>query len=172
LAERALIGAAGHAFAVRAQARRRREDETDLEFARQIARPDELAESATLYAISLVWWAHHDIGSRRDLLHDATELMLAQVTDTASERPFEAGYRIYASQLADVALAPKLHALELDLGRLVSGVGEIDRLTARFADTAVSAVLQSDRASFGDPADSAELMRDQMIQLAFLPRAA
>jgi hypothetical protein len=51
-------------------------------------------------------------------------------------------------------------------------VGEIDRMTARFADAAVNAVLLADRASFGDPTVSAETMRDQMIQLAYLPHAA
>ncbi len=171
LAERSLIGAAVHAFSVRARTRPAPDSQNDLEFARQIPAPDELAESATVYAISLVWWAHRDLSSRRDLLEAATALMLSRVTEDASERAYEAGYRIYATQLAAAALAPRVHAKEIDLTRLVSGVGEIDRMTARFADTAVNAVLLADRASFGDPASSAETMRDEMIQLAFCDAA-
>ena len=171
LAERALIGASLHAFEVRAQTRHRPEDQNDLAFARQIAAPDELAESATVYAISLVWWAHRDRAARRHLLATATDLMLARIGDSETDRPFESGYRIYASRLAEAALAPQLHAAELDLGPLVSGVAEIDRMTARFADSAVHAVLLADRESFGDPALSAETMRDEMIQLAFCSAA-
>jgi hypothetical protein len=171
LAQRSLIGAAVHAFVVRAQVRSGPTSESDLEFARRIPAPDELAESATVYAISLVWWAHRDLGSRRDLLEAATSLMLAQVSDNAAERAYETGYRIYARQLAAAALSPIAHAKEIDLTRLVSGVTEIDLMTARFADSAVTAVLQTDRASFGDPANSAETMRDEMIQLAFCEAA-
>jgi hypothetical protein len=172
LAERSLIGAAVHAFSVRARIRAGATDQTDLDFARQIPAADELAESATVYAISLVWWAHRDLGSRRELLDTATELMLAGVEESASERPFSSGYKIYARRLADAALAPRVHAAEVDVRPLVCGVGEIDRMTARFADAAVNAVLLADRERFGDPALSAETMRDQMIQLAYLPHAA
>ena len=172
LAERSLIGAAVHAFSVRARLRADANDRTDLDFARQIPTADELAESASVYAISLVWWAHRDLSSRRDLLVLATQLMLTEVEDSASERPFESGYRIYASRLAEAALAPRVHAAEVDVRPLVCGVGEIDRMTARFADAVVNAVLLADRESFGDPARSAETMRDEMIQLAYLPHAA
>jgi hypothetical protein len=172
LAERSLIGAAVHAFSVRARARSSSADQTDLEFARRIPAPDELAESATAYAISLVWWAHRDLAARRDLLETATTLMLAQITDSASERRYEAGYRIYANWLAEAALAPKVHAKEINISHLVSGVREIDLMTARFADTAVNAVLLADRESFGDPTTSAETMRDEMIQLAYCAQAA
>jgi hypothetical protein len=171
LAERALIGAAVHAFSVRASTRARAADRTDLEFARAIPTPDELAESATLYALSLIWWAHRDLGSRRDLLRAATELLLRQVDDSATERPFETGYRIFATHLTEAVLAP-VHAAEIDLRPLVSGVGEIDLMTARFADTAAHAVLLTDRQAFGDPAHSAETMRDELIQLAFCAEAA
>jgi hypothetical protein len=51
-------------------------------------------------------------------------------------------------------------------------VDQIDLLTARFADTAVNSLLLADRAVFGDPARSAETMRDQMIQLAYCSGAA
>lgn len=172
LAERALIGAAVHAFAVRASSGTSPTDRTDLEFARQIPTPDELADSATVYAISLIWWAHRDLGSRRELLRSATRLMLDLVSANASERAYEAGYRIYANRLAEAALAPRVHAVELDVTPLVSGVTEIDLMTARFADSTVHAVLLADRQAFGDPARSAETMRDQMIQLAFGARAA
>ncbi|MGX7677734.1 hypothetical protein ACSMXN_02420 [Jatrophihabitans sp. DSM 45814] len=172
LAERSLIGASVHAFSVRAHTRAKPSDQTDLDFARRIPTPDELAESATVYAISLVWWAHRDLASRRELLETAVSLMLVQITDNASERPYEAGYRIYAHRLVEAALAPKVHAKEIDLRNLVSGVTEIDLMTARFADNAVNAVLLADRESFGDPTRSAETMRDEMIQLAFCPKAA
>jgi hypothetical protein len=172
LAERALIGAAIHAFSARAHTRRSPSDQTDLEFARQIPAPQELAESASVYAISLVWWAHRDLPSRRALLLHATELMLAEVSDSASERPLQSGYQIYAVRLTQAALSPMVHAKELDLAPLISGVTEIDLMTARFADTAAHAVLLADRESFGDPSSSAEKMRDEMIQLAFCPRAA
>jgi hypothetical protein len=172
LAERSLIGAAIHAFSARVKSRANATDQTDLEFARRIAGADELAESATAYAVSLVWWAHRDRASRQALLERATELMLVRVTESASDRAYESGYRIYASRLAKAALAPQLHAKELDLGALVSGVAEIDLMTARFADSTVHAVLLADCNSFGDPATSAETMRDQMIQLAYLPQAA
>lgn len=167
LAERSLIGASIHAFSVRASVSDSPQLRTDLEFARQIPAPGELAESATAYAISLVWWAHRDLGSRRRLLDLATSLMLAYIVDSATERPYESGYRIYASRLADAALAPQSHADEIDISPLVSGVTEIDLLTARFADCAVNAVLLADCATFGDPDRSAETMRDQMIQLAY-----
>jgi hypothetical protein len=151
LAERSLIGAAIHAFSARVKSRANATDQTDLEF---------------------VWWAHRDRASRQALLERATELMLVRVTESASDRAYESGYRIYASRLAKAALAPQLHAKELDLGALVSGVAEIDLMTARFADSTVHAVLLADCNSFGDPATSAETMRDQMIQLAYLPQAA
>jgi hypothetical protein len=172
LAERSLIGAAVHAFSVRARLRATASDQIDLEFARRIPAAEELAESATVYAISLVWWAHRDLGSRRDLLASATDLMLAGVEQSASERVYENGYRIYARRLVEAALAPRVHAAEVDVRTLVCGVGEIDRMTARFADAAVHAVLLADRESFGDPALSSETMRDEMIQLAYLPPAA
>jgi hypothetical protein len=172
LAERSLIGAAVHAFAVRAQAQSDPARQTDLDFARRVAAPGELAESATVYAISLVWWAHRDLSSRRELLSQAISVMFALINDSTSEREYEAGYRIFASRLAEAALAPKVHAKEIDLGPLVSGVVEIDLMTARFADTAVHAVLLADRTSFGDPARSAETMRDEMIQLAYCRPAA
>lgn len=124
-----------------------------------------------MYAITLVWWAHRDLGSRRDLLRVATALMLAQIADSAAERPYESGYRIYANRLAEAALAPRVHADEIDLSPLVSGVNEIDLMTAHFADIAADALLRADRASFGDPARSAETMRDQLIQLAFCAAA-
>ncbi|SDI96036.1 hypothetical protein SAMN05444157_1002 [Frankineae bacterium MT45] len=171
LAERSLIGAAVHAFSARAHSRANPTDQTDLEFARQIPKPDELAESATVYAISLVWWAHQDLHARRELLDAATALMLAYVDDDARERPFEAGYRIFATQLVQAALVPRVDA-EIDLRPLLSGVTEIDLMTARFADTAAHALLLTDRETFGDPAQSAETMRDEMIQLAFCSRAA
>ncbi|MEO6703761.1 MAG: hypothetical protein ABI140_21645 [Jatrophihabitantaceae bacterium] len=172
LAERALIGAAVHAFSVRASTRSNPGDQTDLEFARRIPTPDELAESATVYAISLVWWAYRDRDARRALLRDATEQLLALISASNTEHALEAGYRIYASQLAEATLAPIGHAAELDLSPLLSGVAEIDLMTARFADTAVHAVLLADRKAFGDPSRSAETMRDQMIQLAFCADAA
>jgi hypothetical protein len=172
LAERSLIGAAIHAFAARVKWRASESDQTDLEFARRIPAAAELAESATVYAVSLVWWAHRDRASRAELLERATELMLARVTESASDRAYEAGYRIYANRLAKAALAPQLHAKELDLAGLVSGVAEIDLLTARFADTTVDGILLADCRSFGDPKTSAETMRDEMISLAYLPHAA
>jgi hypothetical protein len=101
LAERSLIGAAVHAFSVRARLRAGAADQTDLEFARQIPAADELAESATVYAISLVWWAHRDLSSRRELLDCATALMLADVEESSSERPLSSGYLIYARRLAE-----------------------------------------------------------------------
>jgi hypothetical protein len=172
LAERALIGAAVHAFSVRASTRATVADRTDLEFARAIPTPGELAESATLYALSLIWWAHRDLGSRRELLRAAVELLLRQVDDSATERPFETGYRIFATHLTEAVLAPRVHAAEIDLRPLVSGVSGIDLMTARFADTAAHAVLLTDRRAFGDPAYSAETMRDELIQLAFCAEAA
>lgn len=172
LAERSLIGASVHAFAVRAQVHSTESEQTDLEFARRIAAPSELAESTTTYAISLVWWAHRDLPSRRALLEHAAELMLAWVADSARDRVYESGFRIYADGLVHAALSPKVHAVEVNVSHFVSGVAEIDLLTARFADSAVSAVLRADCASFGDPANSAEAMRDEMIQLAYLPQAA
>jgi hypothetical protein len=172
LAEHALIGAAVHALAVRVSQSGNPGDRTDLDFARRIPSPDELAESSTVYAISLVWWAHSDIGSRRGLLDAATRLMLYKIADDDGERRYESGYRIYASQLLDAALSPKAHAKEVDVSHLVSGVKELDLMTARFADTAVAAVLLSDCQSFGDPARSAETMRDEMIHLAYAPQAA
>jgi hypothetical protein len=167
LAERSLIGAAIHAFSVRAHTGDDPTLRTDLEFARRIPAPAELAESATVYAISLIWWAHRDLASRRELLDLATSLLLNDIIENGAERPYEAGYRIYASRLTEATLAPMVHANEIDISPLVSGVGEIDRLTARFAEGAVTAVLLADRESFGDPALSAETMRDQMIQLAY-----
>lgn len=172
LAERALIGAAVHAFSVRASTGRNPADQTDLDFARQVAAPNELAESATVYAISLIWWAHRDRDGRRALVQHATEQLLTLIAGSSTEHTYEIGYRIFASQLAEATLAPIAHAAEIDLGTLVSGVAEIDLLTARFADTAAHAVLLADRKAFGDPSRSAETMRDQMIQLAFCADAA
>jgi hypothetical protein len=172
LAERALIGAAVHAFSVRASTRATVADRTDLEFARAIPKPYELAESATLYTLSLIWWAHPDLGSRRELLRAAVELLLRQVDDSAAERPYENGYRIFTTHLTEAVLGPRMHAAEIDLRPLVSGVGEIDLMTARFADTAAHAVLLTDREVFGDPSHSAETMRDRLIQLAFCADAA
>jgi hypothetical protein len=172
LAERSLIGAAVHAFTVRAHTRSSDSDRTDLDFALRISPPHELAESTSAYAVSLVWWARRDPSSRRELLQRATAVMLALIADRASERCYEAGYRIFAARLTEVALAPKVHAKELDLAPLVANVDQIDLLTARFADTAVNSLLLADRAVFGDPARSAETMRDQMIQLAYCSGAA
>ena len=61
---------------------------------------------------------------------------------------------------------------EADIRSLVSGVPEVDLMTARFADATVRALLLADCATFGDPARSAETMRDEMIHLAFYSDAA
>ncbi len=114
-----------------------------------------------------MWWAHADIGSRRELLTEAEALMLDYVAHSDEQRPYETGYRIFANHLNAAALTPLGNVTELNLGALVSGVREIDLLTARFADTAVHALLLTDRSSFGDPSTSAETMRDEMIQLAY-----
>jgi hypothetical protein len=172
LAERCLIGAAIHALTVRARRTHQASDDDDLDFARRVAGPDELAESSTAYAICLVWWAHRDLPSRRALLESATALMLARVSDSSRERAFESGYRIFSERLRSAAFAPKVHARELDVRPLVSRVPEIDLMTARFAESAIDAVLASDRDSFGHPAIAAEAMRDRMISLAYLHQAA
>jgi hypothetical protein len=171
LAERALIGASVHAFSARVKHDGSLANQADLAFARQIPDPSELADSATVYALNLVWWARPDLLSRRMLIDSATALLFEHVDHISSERPYESGYRIYAKQVSHAMLCSDLDEAEADVRTLVCGVPEVDLMTARFADATVHALLLADCMTFGDPAYSAEAMRDEMIHLAFYDAA-
>jgi hypothetical protein len=164
LAERALPGAAVRALAARAEADSQSAI-ADLESFRSLHAPGELIESATSYAIGLVWWFSVDQWLRSDLLDAAHEALLKDpaVADSALFN----GYEVTAHRLRSAALAPVVHASQLNLASLVSGVSDIDQLTATFADAVVASLLIAGAERFGDTTTSAERMRDTMTSIAY-----
>jgi hypothetical protein len=166
LAEKALPGAATHALAVRATA----EPDVgvgDLQVFRSMHSTGELVLSTTAYAIGLVWWFSVDRHRRGELLEQAKQLLLDAVSSSEPDAPMASGFEVYANQVSRSALAPVLHAAELTLDPLVHGVPEIDELTMRFADATVHSLLVAGREVFGDPARSAEQMRNTMTIIAY-----
>jgi hypothetical protein len=166
LAEKALPGAATHALTVRAST----EPDTnaaDLELFRSMHSTGDLIVSTTAYAIGLVWWFSVDRWRRGDLLDEAMEILLASVTTSETDAALAAGYEVYANQLSRTALSPVLHAAELELEPLVHGVQDIDTLTMKFADATVHSLLLAGQEIFGDPARSAEKMRNTMTLIAY-----
>ena len=166
LAEKSLPGAATYALMVRASSEPDG-NAADLELFRSMHSTPDLIVSTAAYAIGLVWWFSLDRRRRAELLEQAKNIMLRTVTTSEAEAALAAGYEVYAHQLSRTALSPLMHAAELRLEPLVHGVPDIDRLTLRFADATVGSLLLAGRERFGDPARSAEKMRDTMTIIAY-----
>jgi hypothetical protein len=167
LAEKSLPGAAVRALASRAQIEP--EVGADLEAFRSLHADGELIESATSYAIGLVWWFSVDQWRRGDLLDAAQEQLLAEVS--LADSSLVNGYEVTAHRLRSAALAPVVHASQLKLSSLVSGVPDIDNLTVKFTDAVVAALLVAGADRFGDPSTSADRMRDTMTTIAYCQAA-